>query len=63
MSLIWPLYSYYVTSVLVVPGQRRVLRSVGRLETAVFPTDSLQGVTGGTDNTSGGCSLGQTMPI
>jgi hypothetical protein len=23
----------------------------------------IQGVTGGTDNTSGGCSLGQTIPI
>jgi hypothetical protein len=24
---------------------------------------NIQGVTGGTDNTSGGCSLGQTIPI
>ena len=37
MSLIWPLYSCYVTSVLGVRDQRRLLRSVGSLELAAFP--------------------------
>ena len=28
-----------------------------------FVKSNIQGVTGGTDQTSGGCSLGQTLPI
>jgi hypothetical protein len=32
-------------------------------EMCVYIYIYIQGVTGGTDNTSGGCSLGQTIPI
>jgi len=33
------------------------------LTTPVYITPRIQGVTGGTDQTSGECSLGQTIPI
>jgi hypothetical protein len=35
---------------------------IGVLNSVLQPA-IIQGVTGGTDNTSGGCPLGQTIPI